>query len=280
VRITTAHGGQVARDLHPGTVRPGDHLPGVAEWHRRNVSLGRGPGVERRQCLHRQVPARRRQPHLRRTRQAMLGVGRQRVPQLSPITEDREPMGVEELHPRPEHLRVGPPRPRTRRAADRQLPQPPVDHRRRPGAVLVLEPQVFVDQHRHAGTDQRPVAQVPLVAAGWVEVVKQHERQPSRDHRQFGRETRVDAGSNAGQSNDQRFGETRRNSGTNVRVSTADQILDRQARALAGACGYSPRRGPAAPLNDPSSRPLSTTCAPATPWSLSASTGSPAPWPT
>src|SRR5664280_2708403 len=34
-----------------------------------------------------------------------------------------------------------------------------------------------------------------------------------------------------------------------------------------GACGYSPRRGPAAPLNDPSSRPVWTTCAPATPWS-------------
>src|SRR5664280_1016876 len=66
-----------------------------------------------------------------------------------------------------------------------------------------------------------------------------------------------------------------------ARVSTADQILDRQTRALAEVgclrVFAEKRTGRTAELNDPSSRPVWTTCAPATPWSLSASTGSPAP---
>lgn len=95
----------------------------------------------------------------------MLGVGRQRVQELPPITKHVEAARTEEHHPRLEHLRVGPPRPRTRRAADRQLPQPLVDHRRRPCAVLVLETQIIVDQHRHTRTDHRAVAQIPLVTA-------------------------------------------------------------------------------------------------------------------
>ena len=35
-----------------------------------------------------------------------------------------------------------------------------------------------------ASTDHRPVAQVPLITAVRVEIVKQHDGQPSRDHRE------------------------------------------------------------------------------------------------
>jgi hypothetical protein len=131
MRVPRTHGGEVAGDLHPGTVRSPDELLGVGQRNRTQMPLDRRPQREGREGLDRQVPARWAQPDPRRTGQPVLGVEGQRIAKLLPVREERDPVGTEVLGPALERLRGHPPRVRARRPADRQLAQPTVHHGRR-----------------------------------------------------------------------------------------------------------------------------------------------------
>ena len=165
--------------VHPHLpARAVEQRPGgpVGERLRLGMTLADRPPVEQRQDAHVLGPGRRREPLRHRARRPVLGVLAEGLLQPGTRVEQGDAMHGQELHPLLDRPRVVLPRLRRRRPAGRQLPQPPVHRHRRPrSAGPALEPEVVIDQHRHALGYQRPVTDIPGLPALAGKEAQDHE---------------------------------------------------------------------------------------------------------
>src|SRR3982074_2288702 len=111
------------------------------------------------------IPRRSRQTHLQRSSQPVLGVAAQYGPQLLTRAERRHLTLGQEPQPPLERPGIDLPRIRRRSAAYWQLPQPLVGRHAGAAPVLLLQPKIVIDQHRHALADQRATLEVPALPA-------------------------------------------------------------------------------------------------------------------
>ncbi len=164
---------------HPsaGPGEQGSRRP-VGERFGLGVALIERPSVDQRQDSDVLAPRGRREPASQRPGRPMLGIPAQPSLQAIPRIKQSHTVFRQELGPLFDRSRIHRPR-FPRHPSRRQLAQPPVHHCRRPRRTWpVFEPQVFIDQHRHALRDQRPMLDIPRLPTPRRKEDEDHDRRP------------------------------------------------------------------------------------------------------